>query len=44
MRFPLDLLFLDGEGELVSAEYGVAPRRLVHRRGASAVLELPRAL
>jgi uncharacterized membrane protein (UPF0127 family) len=41
MRFPIDVLFLDREGAVIAAEPGVAPRRLIRRRGAAAVLELP---
>jgi uncharacterized protein len=41
MRFPLDLYFLGGEGEVISVRRGVAPRRLALCRRASAVLELP---
>lgn len=41
MRFPLDLCFLGGKGEVVSVHRGVAPRRLIACRRATAVLELP---
>ncbi len=41
MRFPLDLLFLDGELRLLMARAGVPPRRVVGCRRAAAVLELP---
>jgi uncharacterized protein len=41
MRFPLDLVFLDGEGRIRSLRRGVPPRRFAGDRGASAVLELP---
>jgi uncharacterized protein len=41
MRFALDLLFLDAEGEVVGARRGLAPRRFAAHRGAAAVLELP---
>jgi uncharacterized protein len=41
MRFPLDLVFLDDRGAVLSVRRGVSPRRVVSSRGASAVLELP---
>jgi uncharacterized membrane protein (UPF0127 family) len=41
MRFPLDLYFLDGEGRVVAVRRRVPPRRVVWKRGASAVLEIP---
>jgi trehalose synthase len=41
MRFPLDLVFLDGEGRPCSLRRRVPPRRLAADRRASAVLELP---
>lgn len=41
MRFALDLVFLDGEGRVVSLRRAVRPRRLAFDRRASAVLELP---
>ncbi len=41
MRFPLDLVFLDGEGKPLAFKPAVPPRRFVWNRGASAVLELP---
>jgi trehalose synthase len=41
VRFPLDLVFLDGEGRPRSLRRRVPPRRIVSDRGASAVLELP---
>jgi uncharacterized protein len=41
MRFALDLVFLDGHGEAISARRGIPPRHLVWERGAAAVLELP---
>lgn len=41
MRFSLDLVFLDGEGEPLDVRLGVPPRRLAFHRGAAAVLELP---
>jgi hypothetical protein len=42
MRFPIDVVFLDGAGVELGRERRVMPRRLVRRRGAAAVLELPR--
>lgn len=41
MRFELDLLFLDGEGRVLSVRRRVPPRRIVWQRGARAVLEIP---
>jgi len=41
MRFPIDLVFLDGEGGELHRVNRVGPRRLVSQRGAAAVLELP---
>jgi uncharacterized protein len=41
MRFPLDLVFLDGDGLPVSVRLAVPPRRFAWQRGAAAVLELP---
>jgi uncharacterized membrane protein (UPF0127 family) len=41
MRFPLDLVFLAGDGTELDRMRGVAPRRLARRRGAHAVLEIP---
>jgi len=41
MRFPLDLVFLDGDGRPCSFRRAVPPRRIAWHRGASAVLELP---
>jgi trehalose synthase len=41
MRFPLDLVFLDGELRPVSFRRAVPPRRFAFERRASAVLELP---
>lgn len=43
MRFALDLLFLDAEGNVVAVRRAVPPARLLGRRGARAVLELPAA-
>jgi len=44
MRFALDLVFLDGAGEVVAIRPGVGPRRLVRCSAASGVLELPSPL
>jgi uncharacterized protein len=41
MRFALDLVFLDRDGELRSVRRGVPPRRVALDRRASSVLELP---
>lgn len=41
MRFELDLFFLDGAGRVIALRLRVPPRRVVWRRGASAVLEVP---
>lgn len=43
MRFPLDLVFLDGAGRPLSVRRGLAPGRFARQRGAAAVLELPAA-
>jgi uncharacterized membrane protein (UPF0127 family) len=41
MRFPLDVLFLDGDGAVLAARRDVSPRRVVSCRRASEVLEVP---
>lgn len=41
MRFPVDLLFLDEEGEVIRVEARVGPWRIVRCAGAAAVLETP---
>jgi uncharacterized protein len=41
MRFALDLLFLDEHRRPLEVHHEVGPRRIVSRRGAAAVLELP---
>jgi hypothetical protein len=41
MRFRLDLIFLDGDDLPLAAFPGVPPNRVVWRRGAAAVLEIP---
>jgi uncharacterized protein len=41
MRFALDLVFLDERGTPLAIHRDVRPRRLVRRRRAAAVLELP---
>jgi uncharacterized protein len=40
MRFELDLLFLDREGECLEVRRAVPPRRIVGCRAAAAVLEI----
>jgi uncharacterized protein len=41
MRFELDVFFLDEAGQVIEAHRRVPPRRVLWRRGASAVLEIP---
>jgi uncharacterized membrane protein (UPF0127 family) len=41
MRFPLDIVFLDERGSPLKFAWDVPPRRVLHCRGASAVLEAP---
>lgn len=41
MRFPIDVVFLDGDCRILRVEANVPPWRLVAQRGAKAVLELP---
>jgi uncharacterized membrane protein (UPF0127 family) len=41
MRFPLDLVWLDGAGEVVRVDRGVPPWRIVRCRSARAVVEVP---
>lgn len=41
MRFELDLYFLDVEGRVIAVRRRVPPRRVVWKRGACAVLEIP---
>jgi uncharacterized membrane protein (UPF0127 family) len=41
MRFELDLVFLDGDGEVASVRLAVPPARFAACRRAAAVLELP---
>jgi hypothetical protein len=43
MRFELDLFFLDRSGRVIAVRRRVPPRRVVWRRGAAAVLEIPSA-
>lgn len=43
MRFELDLYFLDESGRVIAVRRRVPPRRIVWKRGASAVLEVPAA-
>jgi hypothetical protein len=41
MRFPIDVVFLDGELEVVGVAPALAPWRVAGKRGAKAVVELP---
>ena len=41
MRFALDIVFLDGDGQVLELRRAVGPGRVVSCRGAAAVLELP---
>ncbi len=41
MRFPIDVVFLGGDGEALRVVPEVRPWRTAARRGARAVLELP---
>ncbi len=41
MRFELDLFFLDRAGRVIAVRRRVPPRRVLWRRGAAAVLEVP---
>jgi uncharacterized membrane protein (UPF0127 family) len=41
MRFALDVYFLDREGEVLAVHRRVPARRVLSRRGAAAVLEIP---
>jgi hypothetical protein len=41
MRFALDLVFFGGDGRVIAVRRRVPPRRVVWRRGAVAVLEIP---
>ncbi|HEY4279825.1 MAG TPA: DUF192 domain-containing protein [Conexibacter sp.] len=43
MRFALDLIWLDGDGEVVGIDRAVCPGRVRGCRAAHAVLELPAA-
>jgi len=43
MRFPLDLAWLDERGRVLAIDRDVPPRRIVHCRGAAAVIERPAA-
>jgi uncharacterized membrane protein (UPF0127 family) len=40
MRFPIDVVFLDGELRVLAVRHRVRPWRMAGRRGARAVLEL----
>lgn len=39
MRFPIDVIFLDGDRRVVRVDSDVPPRRVVWARGARAVVE-----
>jgi hypothetical protein len=39
MRFPIDLVWLDGDGAVRGVERAVPPRRVVNCRGAKAIIE-----
>jgi len=39
MRFPIDVIFLDGDRRVVRVDPDVPPRRVVWARGARAVVE-----
>jgi uncharacterized membrane protein (UPF0127 family) len=41
MRFPIDAVFLDGDGRVLKVVAGLRPWRLAGCRGARDVLELP---
>ena len=41
MRFPLDLHFLDAQGQALSVRRAVRPGRIARQPGADSVLELP---
>jgi uncharacterized membrane protein (UPF0127 family) len=41
MRFPLDLYWLDGAGEIVRVDRGVPPWRIVRCARARCVIEVP---
>src|SRR5215218_6125469 len=44
MRFALDLVWLDADGQVLAVDRRVGPGRVVVRRGAWAVLEAPASL
>jgi hypothetical protein len=44
MRFPLDLFWFDRRGRVVGVDRRVAPNRVIRRRRAWAVLEVPAGL
>jgi uncharacterized membrane protein (UPF0127 family) len=44
MRFALDLVWLDADGQVLAVDRRVGPGRMVARRGAWAVLEAPAGL
>jgi uncharacterized protein len=41
MRFPIDAVFLDRDGNVLGVEHRMKPWRTAWRKGAKAVLELP---
>ena len=41
MRFPIDVVFLDADGRVVSIRHALRPWRFASSRGSSSVLELP---
>jgi uncharacterized protein len=41
MRFPLDLLFLERDGQVIELRRSVPPGRIARNQDADAVLELP---
>jgi uncharacterized protein len=41
MRFPIDVVFLDGDGRILRVVDSLGPWRLVARRGAKSALQLP---
>ena len=41
MRFPIDVVFLDGDGRVLRIVEAMPPWRMAARRGARVALELP---
>ena len=41
MRYPIDVVFLDADGSVVSIRHALRPWRFASSRGSSSVLELP---